>query len=128
MILPKSAEQPSAARRAVIAAGEKFALHSGGHAPLSGADDIRDGVILDLTLLGGVQFDEDSKTVSFGPGVSIETRLRGNWRNTATRRTATEKSKPASPACYSVGVPSSWMTGRGGIFLRQRRPVRSYAG
>ncbi|OTB02040.1 hypothetical protein M426DRAFT_25053 [Hypoxylon sp. CI-4A] len=69
IIRPKSSVQVSEILRILVDSNEKFAIRSGGHAPLAGSNNIHGGVTIDLGLLDDVQFDRGSETVSFGPGV-----------------------------------------------------------
>lgn len=45
-----------------------FAIRSGGHTPWTGANNIEDGVTLDLSQLNQVKVSPDRKTVDVGPG------------------------------------------------------------
>ncbi|KAI1858095.1 uncharacterized protein JN550_012851 [Neoarthrinium moseri] len=69
VFIPESTEQISRAVKALVAAKEKFAIRSGGHAPLSAANNIQNGVAIDLSQLNSIQYDAESKLVTFGPGV-----------------------------------------------------------
>ncbi|KAI1840790.1 hypothetical protein JX266_012997 [Neoarthrinium moseri] len=69
VFIPESTEQISRAVKALVAAKEKFAIRSGGHAPLSAANNIQNGVTIDLSQLNNIQYDAESKLVTFGPGV-----------------------------------------------------------
>ncbi|RYP81159.1 hypothetical protein DL769_002107 [Monosporascus sp. CRB-8-3] len=64
-----SATQTEFSLSALVAANEKFAIRSGGHAPLTGSNTIHGRMTIDLSLLNSVRFDGTSETVSFGPGV-----------------------------------------------------------
>lgn len=68
ILRPKSSEEVSAAIKALVSADQKFAIRSGGHTQYAGANNIDDGVTLDLGLLNGVQFNETDETVDLGPG------------------------------------------------------------
>ncbi|KAI0000274.1 hypothetical protein F4779DRAFT_622547 [Xylariaceae sp. FL0662B] len=69
IFIPESAEQVSTAIKALVAAKEKFATRSGGHAPLRASNNIYNGVTIDLSHLNDIQYDAASNLVSFGPGV-----------------------------------------------------------
>ncbi|KAI0189045.1 hypothetical protein F4808DRAFT_47462 [Astrocystis sublimbata] len=66
---PTTAAQVSAAVRALSAADERFAIRSGGHAPLRNSNNIDGGVTIDLGSLDSIQYDNQTKLVTFGPGV-----------------------------------------------------------
>lgn len=69
IIRPEAVDQLSAAIKALVGAGEKFAVRSGGHSPVAGSNSIQDGVTIDLSCLNEIRYDEDTKLVTFGPGV-----------------------------------------------------------
>jgi len=51
----------------------QFAVRSGGHMNWAGANNIKDGVTIDLSLLDSVSYNPTTKLASLGPG--------GHWRN-----------------------------------------------
>ena len=73
IVRPKSAEEVSITVKALVAAGEKFAVRSGGHSQRAGSNNIEAGVTIDLGLLDSTKLDEVSETVDLGPG--------GRWRD-----------------------------------------------
>ncbi|KAJ8097650.1 hypothetical protein POJ06DRAFT_261993 [Lipomyces tetrasporus] len=68
IVRPRSAEEVSAAVKALVAAGEKFAIRSGGHTQWAGSNNMEGGVTIDLSLLNWTRFDEASELVDLGPG------------------------------------------------------------
>jgi len=68
IVRPRSAEEVSTAVKALVAAGEKFAVRSGGHTQRQGSNNIDGGVTIDLSLLNQTVYDADSETASIGPG------------------------------------------------------------
>ncbi|KAH8662483.1 hypothetical protein BX600DRAFT_551239 [Xylariales sp. PMI_506] len=68
IVLPRSAEEVSAAVKALVAAGQKFAVRSGGHTNWAGANNIEGGVTIDLSLMSSTTFDPATETASIGPG------------------------------------------------------------
>ncbi|RYC62600.1 hypothetical protein CHU98_g3600 [Xylaria longipes] len=66
---PQTAGHVSTALRALVATKEKFAIRSGGRAPLEKSNNIHGGVTIDLSYLDSIQYDTDSELVTFGPGV-----------------------------------------------------------
>jgi len=51
----------------------QFAVRSGGHMNWAGANNIKDGVTIDLSLLNSVSYNPAAKLASIGPG--------GHWKN-----------------------------------------------
>ncbi|ORY68841.1 uncharacterized protein BCR38DRAFT_424481 [Pseudomassariella vexata] len=68
ILLPKSAEEVATAVKALAAAGEKFAVRSGGHTNWAGSNNIAGGVTIDLSLLNFTVFDEAAESAAIGPG------------------------------------------------------------
>jgi len=73
IVRPRSAEEVSSTVKALVAAGEKFAVRSGGHTQWAGSNNIDGGVTIDLSLLNQTVYDADSEIASIGPG--------GRWRD-----------------------------------------------
>ncbi|KAJ2998655.1 hypothetical protein NUW58_g251 [Xylaria curta] len=69
IFFPRTADHVSTAVRALVTAKEKFAIRSGGHAPLEKSNNIHSGVTIDLSYLDSIKYDTDSELVTFGPGV-----------------------------------------------------------
>ncbi|RYP42470.1 hypothetical protein DL767_000158 [Monosporascus sp. MG133] len=113
IIRPTSNSQVSTALRALVAANEKFAIRSGGHAPLAGSNNIHGGVTIDLSLLNSVRFDSASETVSFGPGV--------RWKHVYAevqkygRVVAGGREGETGVAGLLLGGGNTWMTARKGF-------------
>ncbi|KAK7424527.1 hypothetical protein QQX98_000492 [Neonectria punicea] len=63
-----SQEEVATAVEAFVAAGERFAVRSGGHTNWAGSNNIEGGVTIDLGLLDQTKFDEASEIASIGPG------------------------------------------------------------
>ena len=72
IVRPRSAEEVSLIVKTLVAAGEKFAVRSGGHAQNAGSNNIEAGTTIDLGLLDSTTFNEADETVEIGPG--------GRWR------------------------------------------------
>ncbi|KAK3305084.1 6-hydroxy-D-nicotine oxidase [Chaetomium strumarium] len=73
IFLPSYVEDVSAAVKALSAGNCQFAIKSGGHNPTPGANDINDGVSIDLRYLNQTTLAPDRSFVSLGAG--------GNWVN-----------------------------------------------
>lgn len=72
IVRPRSANEVSSTIKILAAAGQKFAIRSGGHTQFAGGNNIDGGVTIDLGLLSWTRFDKSSETVDIGPG--------GRWR------------------------------------------------
>ncbi|KAK3307410.1 uncharacterized protein B0T15DRAFT_492889 [Chaetomium strumarium] len=68
IVRPRSADEVSAAVKALVGAKQPFAVRSGGHTNWAGSNNIEGGVTVDLSLLNGVVYDAASETASIGPG------------------------------------------------------------
>ncbi|EON98948.1 putative fad binding domain containing protein [Phaeoacremonium minimum UCRPA7] len=68
IVRPRSSQEVAVAVKALVAAGQKFAVRSGGHTQWAGSNNIQDGVTIDMSLLDSTIFDSASETVSIGPG------------------------------------------------------------
>ncbi|KUI65220.1 Bifunctional solanapyrone synthase [Cytospora mali] len=68
IVRPRSAEEVSTTIKILVAAGQKFAIRSGGHTQFAGGNNIDGGVTIDLGLLDWTRFDKTSETVDIGPG------------------------------------------------------------
>lgn len=68
ILRPTSAAEIASILKRLKAAGQQFAIRSGGHTQWEGANNIQDGVTIDLTFLNGVKLDEATETVDIGPG------------------------------------------------------------
>jgi hypothetical protein len=68
IVLPRSTAEVATALKALVAAGQPFAIRSGGHTNWAGSNNIEGGVTVDLSLLNIVTFDETSEIASIGPG------------------------------------------------------------
>lgn len=73
IVCPTSAKEVSTTVKALVAAGQKFAVRSGGHTQWAGSNNIEHGVTLDLGLLAWTKFNAASETVDIGPA--------GCWRD-----------------------------------------------
>lgn len=69
ILQPKSTAEVSAAIKALVAAGQSFAVRSGGHTNCAGSNNIEGGVTLDLGCLNGITVSPDRTTVDIGPGL-----------------------------------------------------------
>lgn len=65
---PRSAREVATAVKALVSAGQKFAVRSGGHTNWAGSNNIEGGVTIDLGLLNQTTYDAASETASIGPG------------------------------------------------------------
>ncbi|KAI1316484.1 hypothetical protein F5Y16DRAFT_420372 [Xylariaceae sp. FL0255] len=68
IIRPNSAAQVGRSIDELVKAKRKFAIRSGGHAQNAGANNIEDGITIDLSLLDHVRFSTSDETVDIGPG------------------------------------------------------------
>ncbi|RYP39077.1 hypothetical protein DL767_002340 [Monosporascus sp. MG133] len=73
IVRPRNGQEVSTAVTTLAAAGERFAVRSGGHTQWAGANNIEGGATLDLGLLTWTRFDAATETVDVGPG--------GRWRD-----------------------------------------------
>ncbi|KAG9252672.1 uncharacterized protein F5Z01DRAFT_222314 [Emericellopsis atlantica] len=68
IVQPQSTEEVAIAVKSLVAAGQKFAVRSGGHTNWAGSNNIEDGVTIDLVRLNKTVYNADTETVSIGPG------------------------------------------------------------
>lgn len=69
IVQPTSAEQVSSTVKTLASSGGRFAIRSGGHAPLKGGNNLDDGVTIDLTYVHNeTLYNPETKVVSIGPG------------------------------------------------------------
>jgi FAD/FMN-containing dehydrogenase len=68
IVRPTTSSEVSAIVKALVAAGQQFAVRSGGHMQWTGANNIQDGVTIDLQFLNWTRVDEDAETADIGPG------------------------------------------------------------
>ncbi|KAI2625177.1 hypothetical protein GGS21DRAFT_531612 [Xylaria nigripes] len=68
--MPRSPQEVASVLKAVVAARQKFAVRSGGHTSWPGANNIKDGVTIDLSLLNTVTYDAASGLAKLGPGAT----------------------------------------------------------
>jgi FAD/FMN-containing dehydrogenase len=68
IVRPRSADEVSAAVKALVGGKQPFAVRSGGHTNWAGSNNIEGGVTVDLSLLNGIVYDAASETASIGPG------------------------------------------------------------
>ncbi|KAJ4263057.1 hypothetical protein NW762_006670 [Fusarium torreyae] len=68
IVQPRTPEEVAAVVKALAAAGQKFAVRSGGHTNWAGSNNIEDGVTVDLVHLSEVTFNASSETADIGPG------------------------------------------------------------
>ncbi|KAK5993998.1 FAD-dependent monooxygenase sdcF [Cladobotryum mycophilum] len=68
IIQPQSAAEVSKAVTALAQSGQQFAVRAGGHGNWVGANNINDGVTIDLGLLNSTQYDTVTKTAQIEPG------------------------------------------------------------
>lgn len=68
IVRPISATEVATIVKTLKTAGQQFAVRSGGHTQWEGANNMQDGVTIDLQFLNGVKLDEATETVDIGPG------------------------------------------------------------
>ncbi|KAF5025129.1 hypothetical protein F66182_2830 [Fusarium sp. NRRL 66182] len=68
IVQPQTPEDVASVVRALAAAGQKFAVRSGGHTSWAGSNNIHDGVTVDLVRLNKVTFNASAETADIGPG------------------------------------------------------------
>jgi FAD/FMN-containing dehydrogenase len=68
IVRPTTANEVSAIVKTLVASGQKFAVRSGGHTQWAGANNIQDGVTIDLQFLNWTRFDEKTTNADIGPG------------------------------------------------------------
>lgn len=68
IVRPTSPQEVSNILKVLKAAGQPFAIRSGGHTQWEGANNIQDGVTIDLQFLSHIKLDESTETVDIGPG------------------------------------------------------------
>ncbi|KAM0558281.1 hypothetical protein ACHAPJ_004975 [Fusarium lateritium] len=68
IVQPRTPEEVAAVVKALAAAGQKFAVRSGGHTNWAGSNNIEDGVTVDLVHLSEVTFKASDETADIGPG------------------------------------------------------------
>ncbi|KAI0101447.1 FAD-binding domain-containing protein [Hypoxylon sp. NC0597] len=112
IVRPRSAEEVSVAVKALVSAGEKFAVRSGGHAPSQGVSNIHGGVTIDLSLIDHIEYDDVSETAKIGPGQ--------RWRQVYkelqkhNRTVAGSRDGSVGVAGFLLGGGYSWITTRKG--------------
>ena len=68
IVRPTSPAEVAAVVKTLTAAGQQFAVRSGGHTQWEGANNIQDGVTIDLQFLNKIKLHEAVETVDIGPG------------------------------------------------------------
>ncbi|KAL5121086.1 hypothetical protein ACEQ8H_000937 [Pleosporales sp. CAS-2024a] len=72
IVQPRSSMEVALAVKTLVSGSNlrpcKFAIRSGGHTPFAGASNIKNGVVIDLQHLSGVEYDANNKVVNIGPG------------------------------------------------------------
>lgn len=68
IVRPRDANEVSAVIKQLVAAGEVFAVRSGGHTQWAGSNNIQDGITIDLGRLDWTRYDAETETVDIGPG------------------------------------------------------------
>lgn len=113
VFIPESTEQVSRAIKALVTTKEEFAIRSGGHAPFGGSNNVQSGVTIDLSHLSSIQYDGDSKLVTFGPGV--------RWKHIYTalqeygRVVTGGREGETGVAGFLLGGGNTWFTGQKGF-------------
>ena len=68
ILRPTTADEVAAIVKTLVASGQQFAVRSGGYTQWAGANNIQDGVTIDLQFLNWIKFDEGTGNVDIGPG------------------------------------------------------------
>ncbi|KAI1389101.1 FAD-binding domain-containing protein [Hypoxylon trugodes] len=111
VVRPRFATKVPAALKALINAGQSFAVRSGGHAPSTGVSSIKDGVTIDLSLINHIVYDAHSQTVRLGPSQK--------WKELYKlqkfdRTVAGSRDGNVGVAGFLLGGGYSWITTRTG--------------
>ncbi|KAF4471547.1 fad binding domain containing [Fusarium albosuccineum] len=70
-VLPQNTEEVSSAVKTIVEQTDcKFAVRSGGHSSTAGANNIEDGVTIDLSLLSGIEYYPETGLASGLPGTT----------------------------------------------------------
>ncbi|KAI0185945.1 hypothetical protein EV127DRAFT_514865 [Xylaria flabelliformis] len=77
IVRPRDASEVSIVIKQLVAAGEVFAVRSGGHTQWAGSNNIQDGITIDLGRLDWTRYDAETEMVDIGPG--------GRWRDVYTK-------------------------------------------
>lgn len=116
ILVPQSADEVSSALKSLVAAHQRFAVRSGGHSPSPGANNIADGVTIDLSHLNTVTFNPATETARIGAGAkwaSVYEELIKYGRAVAGGRAG-----DVGVSGLLLGGGSSWMTARYGWVVR----------
>lgn len=70
ILQPRTAAEVSEAVKALVDAGQAFAVRSGGCGNRAGSNNIEGGVTVDLGLMNDVHYDSETKLASLGPGAT----------------------------------------------------------
>lgn len=68
IFLPENVVELQAALPIIVDANASFAIRSGGHMPVPHAAAISAGILIDLSLFGGTQYDAENNVVIIGAG------------------------------------------------------------
>ncbi|KAI1741370.1 hypothetical protein F4680DRAFT_416601 [Xylaria scruposa] len=77
IVRPRDGNEVSTVIKQLVAAGEVFAVRSGGHTQWAGSNNIQDGITIDLGRLDWARYDAATEMVDIGPG--------GRWRDVYTK-------------------------------------------
>ncbi|KAK7740409.1 hypothetical protein SLS62_011126 [Diatrype stigma] len=112
ILVPESAEEVSSALKSLVAAQQRFAIRSGGHSPSPGANNMADGVTIDLSHLNTVTFDPATETAHIGAGA----KWTGVYEELLKygRAVAGGRSGDVGVSGLLLGGGSSWMAARYG--------------
>lgn len=70
ILQPRTAGEVAEAVKALVDAGQVFAVRSGGCGNRAGSNNIDGGVTIDLGLLNDVHYDSETELASLGPGAT----------------------------------------------------------
>ena len=104
---PASADEVSRALKILIAGQCQFAIKSGGHMPILGANNIDDGITIDLGWLNQTILSPDRSFVSLGAG--------NTWLNAYRNLAADEVAFPGG-VCGTTGVGGVSLGGGESLF------------
>lgn len=70
ILQPRTAAEVAEAVKALVDAGQAFAVRSGGCGNRAGSNNIDGGVTIDLGLMNNVQYDSETELASLGAGAN----------------------------------------------------------
>ena len=113
IVRPHCAAEVAAAVKALVEAGQAFAVRSAGHGNWAGINNISGGVTVDLSRLNAVEYDAATEQAHIGPGArwkEVYERLDGHGRTVAGGRNA-----EVGVGGLLLGGGNTWYTPRVGF-------------